>query len=178
MRRLARQLLFPECYLPGPGVLLDTGDPVTKILVLDDDHDWFTRCEEALSSKGSGGLGFEMRLVPGASCGRIAGALADIWDRVPDVVFLGMESGEGQEVLWLLGDIMPGVPVVICSSEGDLSATSSGPAVAGQAAAFLHKFAGHDEIVGTTMRVLGGTFPMGGGAGLLDCGEGFDSMVH
>ncbi len=159
---------------------------MTKILVLDDDRDWFTRCEEALSSKGIGGLGFEMRLCTGG-----AGALADIWDRVPDVVFLGMSfgacgRGEGHQMLWLLGDILPGVPVVICSSEGDLSARSSGPAVVGgavaggapEAAAFLHKFAPVGEIQLTTMRVLGRTFPMGGGAGLLDCGEAFDSVVH
>lgn len=173
---------------------------MTKILVLDDDRDWFTRCEEAFSSKGIGGvysgrgLGFEMRLATGASLGvgSIGGALADIWDRVPDVIFLGMSSGacgrgEGHQILWLLGDILPGVPVVICSSEGDLSgpprrqddlAPFCPPWRLGAPAAFLHKFAGPAEIVGTTMRVLGRTFPMGGGAGLLDCGEAFDSTVH
>ena len=120
-----------------------------------------------------------MRLATGASS--IMDAFARIGDRVPDVVFLGMSlgalrRGESQQILWLLGDILPGVPVVICSSQGDLSASSE-PITRG-AAAFLHKFAEPAEIVGTTMRVLGGTFPMGGGAGLLDCGEAFDSMVH
>ena len=114
---------------------------MSDILIVDDDRDWFARCEEAVS-----GMGFDCRL---AENGLDAYTL--IRNRMPDVVFIGMESGlDERQVLWLLEDILPGVPVVVCSAEGDLS----GDGVL-KAAAFLHKFAEPAEIVGTTARVLG-----------------------
>ena len=137
---------------------------MTNILVVDDDRSWFARCEEAIS-----GMGFVVRL---ATTG--VDVFAKIEDQAPDLVFLGMESdSEGPHLLWLLEDLLPGVPVVVCSSEGDLTGSRAfGPNVDLSATAFLHKFAGAAEIVDTTARVLGQS------RGLLGCGEAFDSTVH
>ena len=146
---------------------------MSDILIVDDDRDWFARCEEAVS-----GMGFDCRL---AENGLDAYAL--IRNRMPDVVFIGMESGlDERQVLWLLEDILPGVPVVVCSAEGDLS---GGDAL--NAAAFLHKFAEPAEIVGTTARVLGrargswmtgDAFRSAGAGGPADGGDPMDSAVH
>jgi DNA-binding NtrC family response regulator len=137
---------------------------MTNILVVDDDRSWFARCEEAVS-----GMGFVVRL---ATTG--VDVFAKIEDQTPDLVFLGMESDSaGPHLLWLLEDLLPGVPVVVCSSEGDLTGSRAfGPNTDLKATAFLHKFAGAAEIVGTTARVLGQS------RGLLDRGELPGSTVH
>ena len=136
--------------------------PVTRILVVDNDREWFAKCEKAVSD-----VGFDVRLAMGG-----CDAYAAIKERVPDLVFVGMESGsENRQILWLLEDLLPDVPVVVCSAGGDLSG-SLAAIIQGDVAAFLHKFADPAEIVGTTARVLGQS------RGFFDRGDAFDSVLH
>jgi DNA-binding NtrC family response regulator len=136
--------------------------PVTDILVVDSDEEWFDKCEKAVS-----GMGFGVRWASSRHH-----AFAAIRECPPDLVFVGLKSAsEDREILWLLDDLLPEVPVVVCSAEGDLSGGHAA-FFHDSTAAFLHKFADPTEIVGTMARVLVRS------RGVFDNGDSLGSTVH